>query len=466
MKKRNRLTKSCTISTPTWRAKHTALAFVFLIFLNACSDPSAVGIELAPGNNQIGVRYAEFELPAQVVLLDSFETTTNSIRRGILSVGHEQDDFFGITEASAYTRMQFNPSVSRPESEAVLDSVFFDLRIVSVNGSNLDEGKYYSVHRITEPILDTTYFNTDQIPFESSPIAFQELVFGETKDTTVQLSVTPAFQEEMFGKMKRGREFESVFSFREYFPGIVLKARTGDDATIGFLQGENTGFTFYYHLPGDSVSMSYQLRTNASRGFVGVESDRTGTPLQGVQETNQSYEVGDLVGAKANLGMTIKLDTSPIDEFLDTLSGVVFNQIRFEIGETEPYEEGQSPLFSGYLYFTGDNNQFIRRAIDNNPITVQRSGQPQLELDLDGNEIPAVRAPAQLIFDETTDTYGVDLTSYFNAVFRESIVNRDWLFYGGLVASGSEDDDFKKSLRQFVTRQDRIKIKAIYSRSN
>jgi hypothetical protein len=445
--------------------KFTLWAILSISILNySCSDPATVGLELAPGNNQIGVFFQEFELPAKVVLLDSFETTTNPVRRGILLAGHEQDAFFGITEAKSYSRLSFNQSATRPTNEAFYDSATFSIDVISVNGVDLDKKKFYSVHRLEEPILDTAYYNFDKLRFNPLPIASGEILFGDVKDTTIQIKVAPDFAFEIFDLLVKGRVFKDLFTFRDYLPGIAIKSRTGDNTTIGFQQGQNTGFTFYYHFAGDTVPTSYRITTSSSTGFVGIESNRLGTPTQKVVDYGVAYDVGDKVGVKSNLGMVLKIDTSPFDQFLDTLAGVTFNQVEFEIGEIESYPETQNPLFSGYLYLTNQSNKFIRRSTDKNPITVQISGQPQVELDANGNPIPSIRAPSRLTFNNNTGVYKVDISSYTNAIYKNTLIREDWLFYGGLVVNGSDDDDFKKSLRQFVVDKNKVKVKLIYSK--
>ena len=93
--------KSCMECTPALRAKFSVFAFFLLLVLGGCSDPATLGLELAPENNQIGVFYKEIPLNAQVVLLDSFNTTN----AGILIVGDEEDPYFGKTRSTAFTRL-------------------------------------------------------------------------------------------------------------------------------------------------------------------------------------------------------------------------------------------------------------------------------------------------------------------------------------------------------------------------
>ena len=71
--------KSFMEYTPALQAKLSIYALISVLFLGACSDPATVGLELAPQNNQIGVFYKEFTLDAQVVLLDSFNTTNSGV---------------------------------------------------------------------------------------------------------------------------------------------------------------------------------------------------------------------------------------------------------------------------------------------------------------------------------------------------------------------------------------------------
>jgi hypothetical protein len=461
LKKRSRLTKSSTIFTPIWQAKALAAALVVTIFLNSCSDPSSVGIELAPGNNQVGVFFVDFGLPAEVVLLDSFNTTNQSI----LVVGEEQDDYFGKTSGMGFTRLFINAVEERPESEAILDSMFFNLDVVSVNGQDLENPKFYSVHRLTEQLQDTLYYNFNELSFEENPIASSEIEFGETKDTTLMIPVTEAFAEELFGKMKRGTEFNNLFTFREYFPGVAIKAREGDNTTIGVNLGFETGITTFFHYPGDTVATTYEISTASSRSFNSVKSDRSGTPTAVVTERQVAYKTGGIVGAKANLGMVIRLNTEPIEEFLDTLSGVIFNQVIFEFDEIESYPEDQNPLFSGYLYFTDESNNFIFNGEELLPLAVQRTGQPQIGEDENGNLVPINIAPAQMLLNPSRTSYSTDISSHFNAIFRGQIPRRDWIFYGGtFFRRSSGNDDFKRSFRQFKVRDNNIKVRVIYSK--
>ncbi len=436
-----------------------------LFLISSCSDPATVGIELAPGNNQIGVVFEEFELPAEIVLLDSFNTTNQNI----LIVGEEVDPFFGKTSATGYTRMFINSGTKRPESDAVLDSIFFTVDIVNINGTNLDEPKYFSIHKLTEPILDTLYYNFDELTYEENPFSSGEIVFGEETDSIASFQVEEEFAEEIFTKMHSGIEFNDLFSFRDYFPGIAVKAKEGDNSTAEVRLGANTAIKVYYRNDAsDTVSTLYSISTSPSRNFSGIKSDRSGTPTAAVTEYQKSYDVGQMVGIKAGLGMVIKLDTSPFDAFLDTLSGVTFNNVSLELGAIEEPAEGVLPSSYFRAYFTDAGNHFLANPAGNY-YTIQDPSRPQVGIDSESNKEPLVEAPASFIYNSDSKVYGQNISAYVNALFRGDLTRKDWILYGGNIVNKRRTnggaDPFATSLRQFKVDKNKIKVKVIYSKS-
>jgi hypothetical protein len=437
-------------------------AFLSILLISSCSDPATVGLELAPGNNQIGVFYKEFNLNSQVVLLDSF----NTVNSGVLVVGHEEDGFFGKTEGTGYTRMYFDASAEKPLALAILDSMFFNMEVASVNGSNLDQPKRYTVHRLTESLLDTLYYNFDALSFEESPFASINIIFNEKKDTVLRLPITPEFQEEFFGKLRTGRgsEFDNLFTFRNYFPGVAIKSREGDNTTVGVALGGNTGISVFYHYDGDTVSKRFNVNTFSSRSFNGIKSDRSGTPTEVITESGKSFDVGSVVGMKSTLALAMRIDTSPIDAFLDTLSGITFNQVVLSVGEIEAQGEDNNPISGMVMIYINRENKPITSTINGVPLYVQTDGQPQVLFDQNGNKVPnnVFASAAILRYDAATKKFQTGITSHVNAIFRGQLQRQDWLLYATTPQTG---DDFKRSLRQFKVNQNKINVQVIYSKS-
>ena len=452
--------KSYMECTPALRAKFSVFAFFSLLVFGGCSDPATLGLELAPENNQIGVFYKEITLDAQVVLLDSFNTTN----AGILIVGDEQDPYFGKTRSTAYTRLHIEQGTERPKAEAILDSVFFTLATVSVNGSDLDKKKKYSVHLLSQPLLDTLYYNFSKLPYKSSPIAEVEVVFKDTKDTLLQAPLNSVLANEMFGKLKRGFEFDNLFKFRNYIPGVAIVPREGDNTTAGFSLGGNTGITFYYHNTGDTTKLKYSITTFSSRSFNGVESDRSGTPTAVVKDSQKSYSTGNIVGMKSGLGLALRLNTRPLDAFLDTLSGVVFNQVTLELGPIEEQNEGQTPISGMVMKFINSQNRVLLSSINQAELHLQGDGQLQVIEGEDGDKLPNNFFPSSAIiaYDATSKVQRVGISSYMNALYKKELQRKDLLLYAITPNTG---DDFKRSLRQFKVNKDKVKVKVIFSKT-
>ena len=452
--------KSCMECTPALRAKFSVFAFFLLLVLGGCSDPATLGLELAPGNNQIGVFYKEIPLDAQVVLLDSFNTTN----AGILIVGDEQDPYFGKTRSTAYTRLHIESGSERPRTDAILDSVFFTLATVSVNGSDLDKKKKYSVHLLSEPLLDTLYYNFSKLPYQASSIAEIEVAFKTAKDTLLKAPMNTVVANEIFAKVKRGTEFNSLFNFRKYLPGVAIVPRAGDNTTAGFSLGGNTGISFFYHYLGDTIAKKYSITTFSSRSFNGIESDRRGTPTEVVRDYQKSYSTGNIVGMKSGLGLAMRLNTRPLDTFLDTLSGVVFNQVTLEIGPIEEQDKGQTPISGMVLKFVDSQNRVLLSTINKAELHLQGDGQLQVIEQEDGTKVPNNFFPSSAIlsYEATAKVQRVGLSSYMNALLKKELKRQDLLLYAITPNTG---DDFKRSLRQFKVNKDKVKISVIYSKT-
>jgi hypothetical protein len=408
------------------------------------------------------VFFEDFDLPAQVVLMDSFNTTN----QGFLVVGEEEDDFFGKTSATGYSRLYIDSRVKRPDSKAILDSVRFNLKVANVDGTDLDQVKTLSVHKLQEPIQDTLYYNFDALNFDLQPFSQGEFVMGEKNDSTLSFAVDTVFANEIFSKMQLGREFNDLFSFREYFPGIAVKGKIGDNTAYSIAAGSNTGMTIFYHNEGDTVSTKYLMNTISSRSFNGIKSDRSGSATSSVQLPNVAYDLNSQVGMKANLGLVIKVDTSPFDAFLDTLSGIHFNQVSLEIGELEAFPANRAPPSPLSIYFTDDRNMFLQNS-SNFHYSVQESKEPQVIIDQNGETMPSVSTPLSVNFNSVSKLFSAEITSHLNAIFRGQLARKDWILYGGFIPNKEvvSGDRFRQSMRQFVVDKNRIKVKVVYSKT-
>jgi len=371
--------KVITTFIQTLPVRFTVPLLVALMGISACSDPSEIILD--PDNNQIGGFYTEIPISASLVLLDSFNTT----RPGLLVAGVDVSPFFGRTESIAYSRLSFNPGGTPPTDKAIFDSAKFNLNIVGLTGLNLNQPKTFKVHRLLEPIQDTTYYNFNQLLFEEKTIAEGSFLLKADTVNAVSMDLEEELALDFFNKLKSNDPvFNDVFAFRDYFPGITITGNPEEQAAASIAPGSGTGISLFYHYEGDTVSTAYPINTIQSRYFNQVKSDRSGTATELITDAQVAYDIpGDLIGSKANLGLVIKLDMEPLSEFLDTLENVTFNQFSLDRGPLENFPDSKQPIQNMMLYFSNENNDFLER-IDGQRIPVQAEGQTQVE-GVDGN---------------------------------------------------------------------------------
>jgi hypothetical protein len=457
-KKTNNFLKVTTISILTSPAKLVLGLLLLISITSSCEDPSNIGLVLDPDSNQIGVFYQEIPLSATVVLRDSISTTNT----GFLVYGIEESDFFGKTEATAYTRLLYNRDVRRPEPTATLDSVRLNINMRSVLGDNLDSPKTINIHLLEEQIRDLNYFNFSSLDYNPEPIISTTVDFKAKQDTVVTILVNNELTERIFAELKEGNGFNDIFAFREFLPGLVFKGAENEDVSFSTRVGNNTGFVFFYKNEGDTVSRAYPIATginnNFARHFSQVVNDPTGTPTEVVQNKMQAYDLGQFAGGKSTFGMLVKLDMSPLDAFLDTLENVTFNQVRLEMGPLVNDKVTNRPPQFQIMYFTNETNQILLRT-DGFPMAIQQDGRAQV--DLERGEPLYSEQPALLSHFNESNTFSQLITSHVNAIYRKKIQRRDLLLYPGL----PNNDDFRQSLREYVVDQNTIKLKIFFSRA-
>jgi hypothetical protein len=379
-----------------------------------------------------------------------------------LVFGGDEGDFFGKTEATAYSRMLFNRDVLRPEPNAVLDSVRFNFNVVSVNADNLSAEKTIRVHRLNEQIRDVNYYNFSSLDYNEDPIFEVAFDFSTRQDTLVFADlVENEFVDEVFEALKDGSAFSDIFTFREFLPGLVFKGSSDENVTFNVRPGNNTGLIFFFRNEGDTVSRAFPIATglanNSARHFNQVVMDRTGTPTEVITEKFVTYDLGDRVGAKNNTGLLVKLDMSPLDDFLDTLVNVTFNQVGLELGPMENnFTTNRPPQFL-QMFFTNETNRVLLG--DAGAFAVQSDGRPQFD-PTTGNPIVS-EAPALLAHNSELNIYRQLITSHVNAIYRGNLQRRDFILYP--LVGGT--DEYRRSLREFVIDSRSPVLKIYYSKT-
>jgi hypothetical protein len=455
--KKKKFLKVTTISIQTLRAKILAGLIILAYGSSSCSDPSSIGLDLDPNNNQIGVVYQEIPLTASVVKLDSIATTNN----GHLVFGHDSGDFFGDSEGIAYSRLFFNRDINFPNPNAVLDSVRFTFNVRFVLANELETPKTIHIHTLKEQIQDVTYYNFSGLEFEEEPVITAKFNFKNRQDTLVNAKVDNEFVRNLFEEIKSREKFSDIFTFREFLPGFAFTGEKSEHTSFTLRPGSNTGLIFFYRNQGDTVSRAYPIATglnfNLARHFSQYKVNATGTPTEVVTQPHVAYNVGPRVGMKGLSSLVVKLDTRALQDFLDTLQNVTFNRVILEMGPLEQNRATHRPFLSSIMYFTNETNRILRRS-DGRQLFVQPDNRPQFDPTTDE---PAADTPSLLFHNTETNLMSQSLTAHVNAIYRKRIPRRDLLVYPGQAGI----DDFNFSMRENIWPTNSIKLKIFYSRT-
>ena len=448
--------KVITTFTQTLRAKLAIGLLISITVFSACEDPSSIGLELDPNSNQIGVFYQEIPLTALVVRQDSVLTTN----REALVFGGDISDFFGKTEATAYSRLLFNRDLIRPGANATLDSVRFNFNFRAVNGDDLSQSKTIKVHKLKEQIRDINYYSFNSLEFEEEPIFSSSFNFANRQDTLVFTKLeNNSFANELFEAIKDGAILRDNFTFREFVPGIAFKGDPTENVSYHLIPSTNTGFVFFFRNEGDTISRSFTVATgvnfNSARHFNQITVDPTGTPTEAVTENFVAYDLGGLAGSKNNTGLVVKLDMSPLDAFLDTLRNVTFNQVILELGPMKRNVATNRPPQLLQMFFTNETNRKLMG--EGGAFAVQSDNRPQFNEET-GQPVVG-DFPAFLTHDREKNIYTQSITSHVSAVYRGNIQRRDFILYP--LVPGS--DEYRQSLREFVIDSRSPILKIYYS---
>lgn len=448
--------KVTTTSILTLPAKLVLGLFISFTIASSCSDPSTIGLELDPNNNQIGVSFVEIPLSASVILQDSFRTT-NSNR---LVFGTDQSDFFGEVTATSYSRLFFNREVPRPSSTAVLDSVKFNFNIRSVLTDNPTAEKTLRVHKLEEQIRDVLYFNFSYLEYNQEPFLETKVNLSARQDTLITVPADGDFTRKIFDDLKEGSAFQDIFTFREYLPGIVFTGSSEDKTSFSVQPGNNTGLIFFYRNEGDTVSRTYPIATgvnnNVARHFNQVERNSESTPIQSIKEPWVAYDLDGKAGSMNNTGLLVRIDMSALDDFIDTLQNVTFNQVTLQLGPVLNVSDSRRPPQLHTMYFTNETNRVLVRN-DGRPMAVHPDNFPQV--DPETGEPIFSETPAYLAFDAESRIYKQTITSHVNAIYRRQIERSDFLLYPIV----SNNDEYRQSLRSFVFNSNEVKLRIYYS---
>ena len=389
------------------------LIVLWALFLFQCEDPNEIGLNLRADSDKVGAFYTEIEIPSSVIGIDSI-LTSSSAR---LLAGNYMNPDLGKITASGYTQFSFGETRLNIPEEAIYDSVYLYLNVDYTYGPGIRDEQFFSVHELTEDLIDTAaYFAFSEIAYADEPIGAGGFYFPVDDDTTIFYRINDNFGNSLFEASKDTLIIDpnDESTLNELFKGFAFIADPLNNSLIRYnQQSDESSLSLFYHKPGDTVSTAYRFKFFDVANFNRIIPDRTGTPLEGIEDQPFTEFMPDDNRTYLQSGGVLipKLNLTPIITFFDTISNVAFNRVIIEIMINDP-DFNENPPSQLTLYYTDENNRRIR------------SGAEFLGLRVEGSS-DLVRTP----FNEEDKTYSAPATLYTGEMIPGIIPYNQLLLY-------------------------------------
>ena len=251
------------------------------------------------------------------VLLDSIPTSGGKN----IFAGRYRSDYWGETKASTYitfrktTDYTYNPDL---KIRAVFDSLLLILQPDSMLLGDTTKLMNLNVHRIREEVElndEGLLYGHSSFAYDAEPFYTESYYPKPRRGRELEIRLPDELGKEFLEKLvKQDDDMDTDEDFRKYFRGIVL---TGDDSSEALLTFKANAdsmcrMVIYYHTIGEErLEHEATFFPDRSLLFTQLESDRTGTPLEGITfKDNEisSFKTDNLAFMEGMTGIYTKIE--------------------------------------------------------------------------------------------------------------------------------------------------------------
>lgn len=354
------------------------------IFIISCEDPGEIGLNIDPDNGIVVTRYYETVLPTTMVQLDPRETYQSPA----VQAGKYTDPDFGTVVTKTFSRLNLTNAKPTLAETAAFKEFVLDISFGSIYGDRPVSGGKSTIHIYQlQDELDTagSYTRLSELPYdEANPLATWDFypVLNDTlrADSVYQIPVSTTVGRDLFDKLKEGDPiFDSNDSFNAYIRGIAIVPDDNNNS-IFFINSGNFRFRLRYsqlNSEGEEVESEIGFNLLGERFFY-LDSDKTGTPLEGITADNSDFTpTTDYLYSQLGTLVALKIDFSAFYNIADTLDYMILNKAEITVGRVEEFNDEKAPFNEMNAYFTGDNNFWPEKSPDGSEfVTVQRESPP------------------------------------------------------------------------------------------
>lgn len=468
-----------TTYTMSWldRKKKTTywigLIIISALFLVNCEDPSELGLNIVPPQDNLGVQFVDLQLGGSTVLLDSVETSSTNI----LMSGKYEDDLFGSVKTQFYT--QFFPLGALPSSFTDVDSIQLQLRINYFHGDDFSqESQSFSIHQLTENLYDSLdYYGFQITTFDPISIGDTTVVFDPKIDSLLIVNLT--FPDTTLLNASRNFTSSDVEAFSEAIKGLTVVPDEGNTAIVGFDPNAATTHVTIYYTTNDTVVNRYQfplgVSTTRSQGPVqynNISADRSASSLSALTMPFTPYEDpnGDLY-LQTGTGVIPKLDFQTFFDFVqaDTTGTIIVNEARLVFKNLKGIGDNLQPPAETAFFFSDSES----RLLDVDTSSSFFPGSIQIDqIYISANELninPLIlrTTSSRAILDTLSLDYNVEVGLFLQGIadgkFTEE-EGKDILIYPfSFVSEGRLVQSNGRNLDRFVVNSSDIRLRIYYT---
>ncbi len=458
-----------------------AVVLLASLFFVSCEDPGKIGLNINPKSGAISAKYVEFVLPSTQVQFDPRSTlNSNSFQAGSYT-----DADFGTISSKSYTWLGVQSSTPTLSSNAAYVSTSMSIQFSSIYGSEseLNEIESFEVYQLGEDLVDgVDYTRIDEISL-GALIGNLDILIREKEDTLAtdslfNFALNDAFGESIFEKLKADDSvFDNDTAFNAFIKGIAIVPASSNNKILYF----NT-VTFNVKLNytevnagGDTVDRTYSFNLG-SRKFFHLNSDLSGTPLDGILPNNQDGDpADDFRYLQAGTMIALKVNYDSLFMFLDTVENIVIQKAFLSFGNIGVNQPGSGFPGSILGYFTDDNNTWPALAeVSTDSISIYSTLQDEFTT-LGSPAFPGYYGSPQSIFIDQKDSLTFNKATMSN--FIQNLHNGGYddasltpleqrgemLLFAPTSVSAPESSASYTFTNYFKVHKDSIKIKIHYA---
>ncbi len=310
-------------------------------------------------------------------------------------------------------------------------------------GLDITEYQRFTVHELTEDLYDTAaYFSFSSAEYDPNPISTADFFLPERVDTVLSFKIDDTYGQRLFEAAQDTNVIDpdDVGTLQALFKGFAFISDQSNNSVLGINAGNDSTFLRLYYSE-DTLQYSYPFEFFGVANFNQILTDRTGTPLDGIED--QHYQdfnpTNDKAYIQSGADLVTKLDFTPMLYFFDTIEYATINQTVISINIDQPDFNELPPSYL-YFYFHDENNKRLKES--GQFLGILQDGSTDLQ---------------RAIYNEEDLLYEAPITIFSDRLIKGTFSDTTVLMY-------PPEFGITNTVNQFLVSPSKIVLKIYYSK--